>query len=101
MRRLYTWFSTGKSRPVDESTRGSEDVDELRKRVHRLEIAFGELVDQHEATRGQLNRLRGRMYGGHRNDQEGGAGAIPYGDKDKLRAYAGVSLVRRPPADQE
>lgn len=91
MRRLFTWFSPGKSAQVDDATTSPEVVEDLRKRIKRLEIQFLELQDDFAALMAQHAKLRGRLTGGLRSPQGGDPAdidSIPQGDKRALREFA-------------
>lgn len=72
------------------------DAEGLRKRVTRLEIELGELKDLHDALDSRHAKLSGVVHG--RRGGRGNTGgserdsleAIPTGDKDALRARAGL-----------
>lgn len=68
----------------------------LRKRLHRLEIAFGELVEHHNALQAAHMKLRNQFNGwkGGRprgdDDDKPALDRIPIGDKAALRRALGV-----------
>jgi len=102
MSRLSTWFSTGKKTSVDETTTLLEDLAKLRLRVKRLEITHEELQAQHDSLVTQLRTVRGMITGGMRRPQESPAGvaAIPFGDKESLRAHVGLAVVKKQPTGE-
>lgn len=65
---------------------------DLEKRVEALEKAFHKLVEDRDLLREEFRRLRGTVTGGKRLRTPGMNGSeIPFGDKEALRAYAGLT----------
>lgn len=76
----------------------------LRDRVQRLEIALGELEEQHAALAGAHAKLRNHYHGSRGGAPGQGklalasSDGIPVGDKAALRLYAGIKPGGKPGA---
>lgn len=75
----------------------AQDEPALRQRVHRLEIALAELVDQVSTLQGQHLKLRKQFDGSKGGRPRSGSqnevlslDEIPHGDKAALRRALGV-----------
>jgi hypothetical protein len=63
--------------------------------VHRLEIASKEQGEAHDVLAAGVHKLRGQFFGGQRRGSERSTlDTIPVGDKESLRAYAGIGAGR-------
>lgn len=67
----------------------------LRKRLHRLEIAFQEIVEHHNTLAGNHAKLRNQFHGAKGGrppdaERQSPLAAIPHGDKAALRRAMGV-----------
>lgn len=82
---------------LDIVTQITADLEVVRHRLSRLEIAHKELQDAHESLDGQLAKLRGQVHGarGGRPPKNAGVDSIPVGDKEALREYVGLRAGRR------
>lgn len=75
---------------------------EHEKRLSALENAVHKLVEDRDLLRNEFARLRGTVTGGLRLRMVGkdGVDSIPFGDKDALRARAGLVSGKRPVHDE-
>jgi hypothetical protein len=69
----------------------------LEKRIAMLEKDAAQLVEDRDMLRQEFRRLRGTVTGGRRLRIVDGdeAESIPFGDKDALRARAGLVAGKR------
>jgi hypothetical protein len=103
LHRLLTGLFTGSPqiKALRDATAAWKRLAEAHEeRVQRLEIEVKRLnatVEEHYA---QLHKVRGKVYGtASRNGS--GQGNIPFGDKQALREYVGLSHARRFNHDNE
>lgn len=82
---------------LDIVTQLTDDFLTLRHRVQRLEIALKEALESHESLSAQVHKLRGQVHGarGGRPPAQGTLDGILPGDKESLRAYAGLRAGAR------
>lgn len=105
-KRLFTSSTGSPQAPEGALAHIAGDLDELRRRVHRLEIAREEADAVDASLQTQLRKLRGQRTGGIRHGGEDAESHtdIPFGDKARLREWArqrGLFNIARSRAEGE
>jgi hypothetical protein len=100
MNRLFTALSTafrGQKAPDIQATwakRVNEALETHGECLHRLQISQKQLHATVQEHYEQLHKVRGKVYGGT-HARSGSVSSIPFGDKDALRAAAGLTASTR------